>query len=73
MVANATRRAVRNHEEDVVPRVSDLDALVPSTAGKIEFETVEDGREEQVLDRIIKAAVLDAFRSACKPRSSRRS
>ena len=25
------------------------------TAGKIEFETVDDGREEQVLDRIVKA------------------
>jgi magnesium chelatase subunit I len=67
LVANATRRAVRNAEDEVVPRVSDLDALVPSTSGKIEFETVDDGREEQVLDRIIKAAVLDTFRATCKP------
>ena len=67
MVANATRRAVRNHEEEVVPRVSDLDALVPSTSGKLEFETVDDGREEQVLDRIVKAAVLETFRAACAP------
>ena len=67
LVANATRRALRNKEEEVVPRVSDLDALVPSTAGKLEFETVEDGREEQVLDRIVKAAVLEAFRSNCAP------
>jgi magnesium chelatase subunit I len=67
LVANATRRAVRNGEDEVVPRVSDLDSLVSSTAGKIEFETVDDGREEQVLDRIVKAAVLDTFRSQCKP------
>ncbi len=67
LVANATRRAVRNQESEVVPRVSDLDALVSSTAGKIEFETVDDGREEQVLDRIVKAAVLETFRSTCKP------
>jgi magnesium chelatase subunit I len=67
MVANATRRAVRNREEEVVPRVSDLDALVASTAGKIEFETVDDGREEQVLERIVKAAVLETFRATCKP------
>jgi magnesium chelatase subunit I len=67
MVANATRRAVRNHEDEVVPRVSDLDALVPSTSGKLEFETVDDGREEQVLDRIVKAAVLETFRAACAP------
>jgi magnesium chelatase subunit I len=67
LVANATRRALRNGEDDVVPRVSDLDALVTSTAGKLEFETVDDGREEQVLERIVKAAVLEAFRANCKP------
>jgi magnesium chelatase subunit I len=50
-----------------VPRVSDLEALVASTAGKLEFETVEDGREEQVLDRIVKAATLDTFRARCRP------
>ena len=67
MVANATRRALRNDEDEVVPRVSDLEALVPSTAGKVEFETVDDGREEQILDRIVKAAVLETFRSQCSP------
>jgi magnesium chelatase subunit I len=67
LVANATRRALRNDEDEVVPRVSDLDSLAASTAGKVEFETVDDGREEQVLDRIIKASVLETFRSTCKP------
>jgi Mg-chelatase subunit ChlI len=63
LVANATRRALRNNEGEVVPRVSDLEALVSSTSGKVEFETVDDGREEQILDRIVKAAVLETFRS----------
>jgi len=67
LVANAMRRALRNGEDEVVPRVSDLDALATSTAGKVEFETVDDGREEQVLDRIVKAAVLETFRANCKP------
>ncbi len=67
MVANATRRALRNGEDEVVPRVSDLDSLASSTAGKVEFETVDDGREEQVLERVVKAAVLEAFRANCKP------
>ncbi|MEX0663396.1 MAG: magnesium chelatase [Acidimicrobiia bacterium] len=67
VVANATRRALRNGEDEVVPRVSDLEALASSTAGKVEFETVDDGREEQVLDRIVKAAVLETFRATCKP------
>ena len=67
MVANATRRALRNGEEEVIPRVSDLDALVASTAGKVEFETVDDGREEQILDRLVKASVLETFRARCRP------
>jgi magnesium chelatase subunit I len=67
LVANATRRALRNGEDEVVPRVSDLEALVPSTAGKVEFETVDDGREEQILDRIVKAALLETFRARCRP------
>src|ERR687898_536644 len=51
----------------VVPRVSDLDALVSSTAGKIEFETLDDGREEQVLERLVKASVLEVFRARTRP------
>jgi magnesium chelatase subunit I len=67
LVANATRRALRHGEHEVVPRVSDLDALVASTAGKVEFETVDDGRKEQVLDRIVNAAVLETFRARTRP------
>jgi len=51
----------------VVPRVSDLDALVASTAGKIEIETIDDGRESQVLERIVKASVLEVFRARVRP------
>ena len=35
---------------EVVPRVSDLEALAASTSGKIEIETLEDGREGQIVD-----------------------
>ncbi len=67
LVANAMRRALRNGEHEVVPRVSDLEALVASTAGKIEIETIDDGREGQVLDRIVKASVLEVFRARVRP------
>ena len=67
LVANATRRSLRHGETEVVPRVSDLEALVASTAGKVEFETVDEGREEQVLDRIVKTAVLETFRARTRP------
>ncbi len=67
LVANASRRALRSGEREVVPRVSDLDALVASTAGKVEIESVDDGREEQVLERLLKLSVLEVFRARIRP------
>jgi magnesium chelatase subunit I len=67
LVANAARRALANGEREVVPRVSDLDALAASTSGKVEIEMLEDGRDSQVLDRIIKSAVVEVFRARVKP------
>ncbi len=49
LVANATRRALRNGETEAVPRVSDLQALVSSTQGKVEIESLEEGREQVLL------------------------
>ena len=63
LVANATRRALQQGETDVVPRVSDLDALIASTSGKIEIETLEDGRDGEIIEQMLKAAVLDVFKS----------
>ncbi|MGQ0520233.1 MAG: magnesium chelatase [Actinomycetota bacterium] len=65
LVANATRRSLRLGEADAVPRVSDLDALVSSTAGKIEIETLEDGQDAAVIDRLVRSAVLTVFKAHC--------
>jgi magnesium chelatase subunit I len=62
LLANATRRALRLGESEVVPRVSDLESLVPSTMGKIEVETLEDGRDEVIVENIVKAALLTVFK-----------
>ncbi len=62
LVANATRRALRNGESEAVPRISDLQALVSSTQGKVEIESLEEGREEAILSRLVSAAVLLVFR-----------
>ena len=59
--------ALASGEREVVPRVSDLAALVASTSGKIEIETLDDGREGQVLERIVKAATLEVFRARVRP------
>jgi len=61
LLANAMRRAIRLKEDEVVPRVSDLPFVLPALQGKIEFETVDDGREEQIVERLIQGAVLAVF------------
>ena len=61
LLANAQRRAITTREQQVVPRVSDLPYVIPAIAGKVEFETVEDGKEEQILDKLIQGAVLAVF------------
>ncbi|HWH35318.1 MAG TPA: sigma 54-interacting transcriptional regulator [Acidimicrobiales bacterium] len=71
LVANATRRALRLGEDEVVPRVSDLDALVASTAGKIEIETLDEGRDQEVVDGLFGAAVLGVFRRCVAPEQVR--
>src|SRR6478672_3985730 len=62
LAANAMRRALRTGERAVVPRVCDLEALAPSTSGKIEIETLEEGREGQIVENMLKAAVLTVYK-----------
>jgi magnesium chelatase subunit I len=61
LVASATRRSIALNEELVVPRVSDLASLVPSTQGKIELETVGDAKEDRVVEKLMQGAVLNVF------------
>ena len=61
LLANAQRRAIQTQETEVVPRVSDLAYVIPAIQGKVEFETVEDGKEEQILEKLIQGAVLAVF------------
>ncbi len=61
MLANAFRRAIRTGERDVVPRVSDLPHIMPTLSGKIEFDTVEEGKEEQIIEKFIQAATVAVF------------
>ncbi len=61
LMSNALKRAIRLGEREVAPRVSDLGAIVASTSGKIELETLGDGGEEKVLGRLVQRAVLNVF------------
>ena len=60
--ANALKRAVRLGEPTAAGRVSDLGALLPSTTGKIELETMGDeSPEERVVDRLLSKALYNVF------------
>ena len=60
--ANALRRGLRAGEHAVVPRICDLGALAASTSGKVEIESLEEGREGQILENLVKSAVLTVFK-----------
>ncbi len=60
MLSAAFKRSLR-HNEPASPRVSDLPSIMASTTGKIEMESVEEGREYRVIDDLVKKAVLNVF------------
>ncbi len=63
LAAGAARRALRLGEPDAVPRVSDLENLAASTAGKIEIESLDEGRDGVLVERMLSQAVLTVFRA----------
>jgi magnesium chelatase subunit I len=62
LAAAAVRRAARTSEPEAVPRVCDLPAVLDASLGRIEFDTIEEGREEEILSRALKSAELEVFR-----------
>jgi magnesium chelatase subunit I len=67
--AAALRRAVRLGETVAAPRVSDLGAVIASTVGKIELESVgDDAPEERVVERLITKSLFATFGPARRPR-----
>jgi magnesium chelatase subunit I len=61
LLSSALKRAIRLGERAVAPRVSDLGAIVASTSGKIELETVGEASEDKVLGKLVQRAVLNVF------------
>jgi magnesium chelatase subunit I len=61
VLSNASRRAMRLKERQVAPRISDLPAIIASTCGKIELDTVGDIKEERVVQKLINGAILEVF------------
>jgi magnesium chelatase subunit I len=67
LVAAAARRSLRTGEGEAVPRISDLAALVSSTAGKVELDSLADDAEGEVVARLTRQAVLAVFRDRVDP------
>jgi magnesium chelatase subunit I len=61
VLSNASRRALRLKERQIAPRISDLSAIMASTCGKIELDTVGDVQEERVVQKLINGAILEVF------------
>jgi len=62
LISNAEKRALRCKETEIVPRVSDLHAVLASTNGKIEMEYVgEDKKEEELVEKLLNRSIVKVF------------
>jgi magnesium chelatase subunit I len=66
LISNALRRAIVIGEKDVVPRISDLPYLFASTTGKIELESIEEGREKHIVEDLVKKSIRKVFNRTLK-------
>ena len=71
LAANALRRGLRSGERTIVARVDDLDALAASSMGKIEIESLDEGRDGAIMEHLIKGAVLTVFKDVVPPEHTR--
>lgn len=62
LAASAVRRALRTGEARAVARPADLAQVLSAGMGKVEFETYEEGREAELLERLLRRALLEVFR-----------
>jgi magnesium chelatase subunit I len=67
LLSSALKRAIRLGEAVAAPRVSDLGAIIASTGGKIEMESLGDASEDKVLGKIMQRAVLNVFNRTFAP------
>src|SRR5262249_61406160 len=62
VTSNAERRALRNGEKTIVPRIGDIYAALPSITGKLELEYEGEMRGADTVAReLIRAAVAKAY------------
>jgi magnesium chelatase subunit I len=62
VAASALRRSARSGEQEATARICDLSPVLPTLLGKVEFEMGEEGREQAILDHLLKLAVAATYR-----------
>ncbi len=62
IAAAALHRATRQGEDEAVARPVDLETAVDVLGGKIEFESGEEGREDLILDHLLRTATAETVR-----------
>ncbi|MGN6414279.1 sigma 54-interacting transcriptional regulator [Flexivirga sp.] len=63
VAAAALHRATVQGEREAVARVIDLETAVDVLAGKVEFESGHEGREEAILEHLLRTATAETARS----------
>ncbi|RUR00994.1 AAA family ATPase [Labedella endophytica] len=63
IAAAAIHRATRQGEDEAVARPVDLETAVDVLGGKIEFESGEEGREDEILDHLLRTATAETVRA----------
>lgn len=61
LYAAAMARALQTRERVASPRITDLPSMLASSRGKLELESVEEGREEKVIEELVKKAVASVY------------
>ncbi len=59
---SALRRGARTGEAEPVARVCDVQNVLPTLLGKLEFEMGEEGREVEVVQHLLRVATVETFR-----------
>jgi len=63
IAAAALHRQARQSEADAVARPVDLETAADVLGGKIEFESAEEGREDEILDHLLRSATAETVRA----------
>ena len=60
LMAQTYKRAIKQNT-NASPRISDIDCIISSTMGKLELETVEEGKEADIIKSLMQRSIQNIF------------